>query len=162
MPVLAVVEVGKRCNKEQCLWYFGIGSVTCLRTSVCAQCQRCRILKVKHLKQIMGKMPSGRLLPSAPFSSVMVDLFGPYLVRGEVQKRISGKAWGVIFADLCSRAVHIEVAFGCDTKSFLLVFCRFAAIRGWPSVMYSDPGTQLVGASSELVQAWKDLDQGYA
>ena len=24
--------------------------------------------------------------------------------------------------------------------------------------MYSDPGTQLVGASSELVQAWKDLD----
>ena len=137
---------------------FWTSQATKISKSVCAQCQRCKILKVKHLKQIMGKMPSGRLLPSVPFSSVMVDLFGPYLVR-EVQKRISGKAWGVIFTDLCSRAVHIEVAFGYDTKSFLLVLCRFAAIRGWPSVMYSDPGTQLVGASSELVQAWKDLDQ---
>ena len=34
VPVLAVVEVGKRCNKEQCLWYFGISSVTCLHPGV--------------------------------------------------------------------------------------------------------------------------------
>ena len=105
----------------------------------------------------MGKMPSACLLPSVPFSSVMVDLFSPYLVRGEVQKKISGKAWGVIFTDLCSRAMHIEVAFGYDMKSFLPGLCRFAAIQGWPSAMYSDPGTQLVGTSSKLVQAWKDL-----
>ena len=34
VPVLAVVEVGKRCNKEQYLWYLGISSVTCLRPGV--------------------------------------------------------------------------------------------------------------------------------
>ena len=107
----------------------------------------------------MGQMPPARLKPSPPFSSVMVDFFGPYYVRGEVQKRTTGKAWGVIFTDLCSRAVHIEVVFGYDTKSFLLSLSRFVAIRGWPTVIYSDPGSQLVGASEELRKAWAAIDK---
>ena len=33
----------------------------------------------------------------------MLDLFGTFTVRGEVQKRTSGKAYGVLFTDLaCS------------------------------------------------------------
>ena len=71
-----------------------------------------------------------RTTPSPPFNFSMVDLFGPYMVRGEIQKRISGKAWGVLFTDMVSRAVHIEVVFGYDTDSFMLVLRRFASIRG--------------------------------
>jgi hypothetical protein len=105
-------------------------------------------------------MPPVRLLPSPPFTAVMLDLFGPYPVRGEVQKRTTGKAWGIILTDLCCRAVHIEIAFGYDTESFLLALSRFAAVRGWPSIIYSDPGSQLVGASNELQQIWKSVDRG--
>jgi hypothetical protein len=50
----------------------------------------------------------------------MPDLFGPYDVRGEVQKRTSGKAYGVIFSDMVSRAVHIEAVYGYETSSFLM------------------------------------------
>ena len=63
------------------------------------------------------------------FIYTMVDLFGPYVVRGEVQKRASGKAYGVIFTDLVSRAVHIEAVYGYDTCSFLLALSTFASIR---------------------------------
>lgn len=91
----------------------------------------------------MGRVPECRLAPAPPFSNTMVDLFGPFSVRGEVQKRSTGKVWGVIFTDLASRAIHIEVACGYDTESFLLAFRRFASIQGWPSCVYSDPGTQL-------------------
>ena len=89
----------------------------------------------------------------------MLDLFGPYSCRGEVQKRTSGKVWGLIFTDLCSRAVHIEVACGYSTEDFLLAFTRFVSIRGYPEAVFSDPGSQLVGADNELKQAWDSVDK---
>ena len=109
----------------------------------------------------MRKMPPARLKPEPPFTSVMLDLFGSYPVWGEVQKRTTGKAWGVIFTDLCCRAVHLEVVFGNDRESFLLAFSWFTAIRGWPLIVYSDPGSQLVGASEELKRVWRNIDQDY-
>ena len=130
-----------------------------LAQSVCFRCQRCRLGKARRLEQMMGKLPPARLLPAPPFSSTMLDLFGPYLVRGEVQKRTSGKAWGIIFTDMASRAVHIEAACGYDTKSFLLALSRFASLRGWPQEIYSDPGTQLKGASEELKRAYAAIDR---
>ena len=138
---------------------FWTSHATKISKSVCSRCQKCKLTKARQMEQIMGQMPPDRLIPSPPFSSVMVDLFGPYAVRGEVQKRVSGKAWGVIFTDLCCRAVHIEITFGFDTQSFMLAFSRFVALRGCPSVIYSDPGSQLVGASAEITQAWRALDK---
>jgi hypothetical protein len=89
----------------------------------------------------------------------MLDLFGPFSIRGEVQKRTTGKAYGIIFTDMVMRAVHIEAAFGYDTSSFLLALTRFSNIRGYPSNIYSDPGSQLVGADRELQEAWLKMDK---
>lgn len=120
-------------------------------------CYLCRLRDAKLLEQKMGNLPSDRLKPSPPFNHTMVDLFGPYSIRGEVQKRTSGKAWGVIFTDLCARAVHIEAVFGYDTSHFLLALSRFVSLRGWPERMYSDPGTQLLGANTEMNESAKRL-----
>ena len=51
VPVLAVIEGGKRYNKEQCLWYFGICSVTSLCPGVSL-----------HLYVQAGAMSAGRLV----------------------------------------------------------------------------------------------------
>ena len=88
----------------------------------------------------------------------MIYLFGPYVVRGEVQKQTSGKVYGVIFTDLLSRAVHIEAVYGYNTSSFLMVLARFASIRGWPQYIYSDPGSKLIGAERELKEQWEKID----
>lgn len=127
--------------------------------SVKHQCQLCRRREAVLLNQQMAPLPEARVTPAPPFNKTMVDLFGPYSVRGEVQKRISGKAYGIIFTDLTMRAVHIEVAFSYDTSSFLLALRRFASIRGWPEVIYSDPGSQLMGASKDIEDAWKQMDR---
>ena len=113
--------------------------------SVKSKCQLCKLRDVKLGEQEMGRLPEAQLKPAPPFTYTMVDLFGPYIVRGEVQKRTSGKAYGVIFTDLVSRAVHIEAVYGYDTSSFLMALSTFASIRGWPEYIYSDPGSQLVG-----------------
>lgn len=137
-------------------WY--TSHATRLAQTVCGSCTLCKKLKAKRIEQMMGQMPPERLMPSPPFDSLVLDLFGPYLIRGEVQKRSSSKVWGIIFIDLVSRAAHIEVTCGYDTKSFLLGLRRFSAIRGWPSTIFSDPGTQLVGASNEIKAAWDAIE----
>lgn len=95
---------------------------------------------------------------SPPFSTVGVDFFGPFTIRGEVQKRVRGKCYGVIFVCFTSRAVHVDVSKDYSTDRFLQVLRRFASIRGWPSKLYSDCGTQLVAASKELKEAITGLD----
>ena len=94
----------------------------------------------------MGLLLVARLKPAPAFNHFMLDLFGPYMDRGEVQKRTSGKAHGVMFTDLAMRAVHIDAVFGYDTSNFLMALSRFASIHGWLEKIYSDPGSQLAGA----------------
>ena len=130
-----------------------------LARSVKQNCQLCKLRDAKFLEQEMGLLPEARLKPSPAFNHVMLDLFGPYTVRGEVQKRTSGKAYGVMFTDLAMRAVHIEAVFGYDTSNFLMALSRFTSIRGWPERLYSDPGSQLVGAERELKEAWQKIDR---
>lgn len=60
---------------------------------------------------------------------------------------------------LSTRAVHLEVAFGLDTDSFLNAFTRFTSRRGLPKEMVSDCGTNFVGAVNELKELISELDQ---
>ena len=129
-----------------------------LAQSVKSKCQLCKLRDSKLGEQEMGRLPEAQLKPALPFTYTMVDLFGPYVVRGKVEKRTSGKAYGVIFTDLVSRAVHIEAVYSYDTSSFLMAFSRFASIRGWPQYVYSDPGSQVIVAERELKEAWGKID----
>ena len=76
-----------------------------------------------------------------------------------MQKRTSGKAYGILITDLVMRAIHIEVVFGYDTESFLMALSRFVSVRGWPEIIYSDPGSQLIGAERELREAWTSIER---
>ena len=126
-----------------------------IAASVVRACQLCKIRSPKLLTQRMGLLPVERSTPTPPFTYVMIDYFGPYTTRGEVQKRISGKAWGVLFTDLVSRAVFIEAAFDYGVSSFLMALSKFASIRGYPRTIFSDCDSKFVCASKELNEQWK-------
>ena len=128
-------------------------------SSAAFNCQMCKRKAPKLLSQTMAPLPKERLTPGPPFNNTMLDLFGPISIRGEVQKRTTGKAYGVLFTDMVSRAVHIEGVFGYDSGSFLMALKRFVSLRGWPQLIYSDPGSQLVGAEKEVADAWANMDK---
>lgn len=51
---------------------------------------------------------------------------------------------------MATRAVHLEVAFGLDTDSFLIAFKSRASRKGRPEAMCSDNGTNFKGADTQL------------
>ena len=134
---------------------YWVGQGSKIANAVINNCLLCRLRKPKLIRQKMGSLPKERTCPAPAFTNCMVDYFGPYSVRGEVQKRTSGKAWGVIFCDLVSRAVFIEAVYEYTTDAFLIALSKFASIRGYPRVMYSDPRSNLCSASKELNKQWK-------
>ena len=118
--------------------------------SIVYACVTCRKQRKAHLNQVMADLPAFRAQPNHPFAFCMVDFFGPIMVRGEVNKRTRGKVWGCVYACLSTRAVHVDIARDYGTDGFLLVHRRFQAVRGCPKTMYSDPGKNFIGASTEL------------
>ena len=105
---------------------------------------------------MMASLPSDRLQVAPVFSKVGVDFFGPLRVK---HLRKQEKRYGCLFTCLVTRAVHLEVAFSLSTDSFIMCLTRFIARRGKPTVIYSDNGTNFVGANRELRECINDCNQ---
>ena len=58
-----------------------------------------------------------------------------------------------------NKSSHLEIAGDLSTDSFILSLRQFLARRGTVKVMRSDNGSNFVGASTELKQSIKALDQ---
>ena len=138
-------------------WILGI---RVLVESIIEKCTLCKEKLQKMQQQQMAPLPVERLLlkPSPGFTYVMIDYFGPFEVSGEVQKRIRGKCYGVIITCLGTRAIYVDITADYSTPGFLMALRRFASIRGWPTKIFSDPGSQLKGAANELTKVVEDLD----
>ena len=136
-------------------WIIGLKT---LMKAIIRDCRKCKERLMSLQSQIMSTLPIERIKPAPPFACVAIDYFGPFVTRGEVQKRTRGKAYGVLFTCLVSRAVYVDIADDYSTDGFLQVLRRFSSLRGWPAMIYSDPGTQLVGASNELRRITQNLE----
>ena len=136
-------------------WIIGIRRVV---NSVISGCRKCKEKFKKLSAQKMSPLPVERIKPSPPFQSVGLDYFGPFEVKGEVQKRVRGKCYGVIFVCDSSRAVHADIVQNFSTEAFMQALRRFGCIRGWPKTIHSDNGFKLVGAATELRSIIKALD----
>ena len=134
-----------------------------LASEIDSKCKICKVKRKHYASQKMGDLPPYRsqMLPS--FSVVLMDLFGPMTIRDDVVRRgarIFKKVWGVVFTCASTRAVHLDVATNYSTEAVIHTVRRLMAVRGDVRMMISDPGTQLVGASTELREWRQGWDQG--
>lgn len=107
----------------------------------------------------MGTLPKERLSPAPAWTATAIDFFGPFMTRGETNKRSRGKAYGLVFNCLASRAVYVDISTDYSTEGFLMVMRRFISLRGFPRVIFSDRGSQLVVADKELKAVIRGLDE---
>lgn len=127
------VRVQVRAAKKRCMW--------------------CQVNKSLPSPPRMGLLPRARLTPfKRSFTYTGIDYFGPYFVK---VGRTAAKRWVALFTCLVTRAIHLEVACGLSTDSCKKAIRRFIARRGAPVEIYSDRGTNFVGANRELMDEIK-------
>ena len=82
-------------------------------------------------------------------------MFGPFVVY---KRRSEVKRYGALFTCMASRTIHIEVTFNLDTESFILALRRLVARRENLRLIYSDNGSNLIGAERELKKAYSEMN----
>ncbi|XP_062538270.1 uncharacterized protein LOC134206557 [Armigeres subalbatus] len=133
------------------LRFWPLGGRSVIRNIV-HRCQKCFRCKPTSVQQFMGDLPAARVTVSRPFSDAGVDYFGPVYLR-PIPRRATVKAYVAVFVCLCMKAVHLELVSDLSTDRFLQALRRFVARRGLCTNIYSDNGTNFVGARNQL----KDL-----
>ncbi|XP_053686350.1 uncharacterized protein LOC128735897 [Sabethes cyaneus] len=124
--------------------------------SVRNSCQTCKNERARPQAPLMNDLPLSRLSAySRPFSHMGVDYFGPMTVS--VGRRVE-KRWGVLATCLTVRAIHLELANSLNADSCILALRNVMNRRGAPVAIYSDRGTNFVGANKELKAALKELN----
>nr|XP_054753823.1 uncharacterized protein LOC129259573 [Lytechinus pictus] len=121
---------------------------------VLRKCVSCRRLRRPQEEQKMANLPRDRVEPSAPFTNVGMDCFGPFFVR---RGRSDIKRYGLIFTCLCSRGIHIEMLDDMTTGAFINALRCFIAIRGAVRQIRCDQGSNFVGARNELQSALREM-----
>ncbi|XP_071564062.1 uncharacterized protein [Temnothorax nylanderi] len=103
------------------------------------------------VEQFMGNLPLSRTEPARPFLRCGVDYGGPILIKeGPGRGKRTIKSYIALFVCFVTKALHIELVYDCTAETFLHALKRFISRRGKPSDIYSDNGTNFVGANKEL------------
>lgn len=106
----------------------------------------------------MTPLPQQRVQCSRPFTITGVDLAGPLTIRSGVRGRANMKAWIAIFICFATKAIRIEVVEDLTSNSFIATLRRFVSRRGKPAEIWSDNGTNFVGAQRELAAYLKNIE----
>lgn len=124
------------------------------RNEICKvihRCTTCTKWAAVHPQPIMSDLPTSRITPSRPFCHVGIDYGGPFTVRESRRRKAKEhKAYMTLFVCFATKAVHIEAVTELSTEAFLAVFDRFIAQRRIPTDVYTDCGTNFVGAERHL------------
>lgn len=120
------------------------------------KCIRCRRYATTRTEQLMGNLPKERITPSRPFSHTGIDFTGHVDVKINKGRGIKTcKGYIAIFICMCTKAVHIELVSDLSTQTFIAALKRMCARRGTPTHIYSDNGTNFVGAARVLKEEFQ-------
>lgn len=117
------------------------------------KCNTCYRLKAKASTPLMGDLPSYRVNGGRAFLHIGVDFAGPFQMRESLRRKAAvGKVYLCLFVCMATKALHLEAVTQLSTKAFLAALERFTSRRGIPSDIYSDRGSNFIGAANYLTE----------
>ncbi|XP_050295689.1 uncharacterized protein LOC126735663 [Anthonomus grandis grandis] len=130
---------------------FWIPSSRRIIKKVLSSCMRCFRCNPSSQIPLMGDLPSFRVNQLKCFTKSGVDFGGPYLITmGKHRGSKTCKAYICLFVCLCTKALHLELVTELSSDAFLAALRRFVSRRGRVTDMFSDCGTNFVGASKKF------------
>ncbi|XP_011884052.1 PREDICTED: uncharacterized protein LOC105571188 [Vollenhovia emeryi] len=142
---------------RQRVWPLSLRSVTRKTLQNCVTCFK---IKPTSSEAIMGALPAGRITVSRPFHHCGIDYAGPLLIReGKRRNARHSKAYVAVFVCFATKAVHIELVSDLTSDAFIAALKHFVSRRGKPMAIYSDNGTNFVGAQRQLREFYESLSR---
>lgn len=115
------------------------------------KCVTCFRYTATSSQQLMGDLPEPRVTMARPFKNSGVDFAGPLTIKFSVGRGSrTTKAYVALFICFSTKAIHLDAVSDLSTSAFLAAFRRFCGRRGICTNIYSDCGTNFVGASKKL------------
>lgn len=114
-------------------------------------CIKCFRTRARTRQKVVGELPRHRVTQHRAFLHVGVDYAGPILA-----KPIKGRGYNhrkcyiAVFVCFSTKAIHIELVPDYTSDSFIAALKRLVARRGLCSDLYSDCGTNFVGANNQF------------
>ncbi|XP_065078611.1 uncharacterized protein LOC135701683 [Ochlerotatus camptorhynchus] len=128
-------------------WVLGARSAV---RKVTRNCVRCFKIKPPIANQCMGDLPVARCDKAPAFLKVGVDFAGPMLIKQTGRKAAPLKGYISVFVCMVTKGIHLEVVENLSSDAFIAALHRFVSRRGVPEEIFSDNGTNFIGARNEL------------
>ncbi|XP_026462699.1 uncharacterized protein LOC113365338 [Ctenocephalides felis] len=133
---------------RQKYWILSARAIIRNRLHKCITCFR---QNPKPIFPFMGDLPVPRITASRAFLNVGVDYAGPFNISMSRHRGArTYKAYICLFICLATKAIHLELASDLTSDTFLDCLKRFLARRGPIKCIYSDCGTNFIGAKNTL------------
>ncbi|XP_039315361.1 uncharacterized protein LOC105205344 [Solenopsis invicta] len=118
-------------------------------------CTRCFRFRASTTEYKMGNLPTVRVREATPFANTGIDFCGPFFIKERKHRnRTKLKVYVCVFICMTIKAVHLELVSDLSSDGFLAALRRFIARRGMPEHLYSDNGTNFVGANNQLKEMY--------
>lgn len=115
------------------------------------KCNLCFRLNPKPQLPIMSSLPVERITQAKAFFHTGVDYTGAFPITiGRYRGVKTQKAYICLFVCLATKALHLELVSSLSTEAFIAAFKRFISRRGSCSTIFSDRGTNFVGAKRQF------------
>ena len=119
-------------------------------------CERCRIILKRTFNVSMGPVSPFNLTIAPAFYISQVDLAGPFKAYSLHNKRTTVKIWFVVFCCATTSTTSIKVMEDYSSTSFISAFIRFSCEIGYPKILLTDEGSQLVKGCENILISFKD------
>ncbi|XP_004522742.1 uncharacterized protein LOC101453309 [Ceratitis capitata] len=107
----------------------------------------------------MAALPPERTELTRPFANTGIDFTGPFDIRNFTGRAcLITKGYVCVFVCVyATNAIHLEATSDLSTSTFIAALNRFVARLGCPRNIYSENGTNFVGANKMIKQDFENF-----
>ena len=142
-----------RESRELCFVFRGRD----LAIEIAKLCNHCKKKRAETLEAQMGAQHPSTLRVGAAFSTVQIDMAGPWLAECEHSCRSTVKVWALVFKDPTTAAVAAYAMAASSSAGFVQAYNRHAFRHGHPVKVYIDQGSQLLKACEQAELSWTEI-----
>lgn len=147
-PVIMLRE-----SRELCFIFKGRD----LAVEIANLCSYCKKKKAQTIENQMAAQHPATLTVGPAFSTVQMDMAGPWHAECEHLCRSTVKVWALVLKDPATCAVAAYAMPASNSAGFIQAYNRHAFRHGHPVKVYIDAGSQLLKACEKAELSWLEI-----